>query len=178
LRNRLLVWRFLKKIENEPVSIIHSEQPLSTNNETDNSSWILDLNSHCNHENDIDMDIDSEIVTVVSNHEITTGNYDTMDMEEETDVSLLLKRAIGAERRQKSSSDTFISMDHHDNVNNANLNININHHQMSDETALQETEQFFHDLCAELTSTTAALVSSSSSNVLACSIPSEPALIH
>ena len=174
------MWRFLKKIENEPVSIVHSEQVLSNNEETtNNSSWILDLNSHCDtDEDEIDMDIDSDIVTVVSNHEIDATNYDTMDMEHETtDMTLLLKRAIGAERRQKPSSENFIAMENHDHVNNNN-NPNINHHQLPDTTTLEETEQFFHELCAELTSTTAALVSSSSSNGLRCPTPPEQALIH
>ncbi|CAF3958462.1 unnamed protein product, partial [Rotaria sp. Silwood2] len=173
LRNRLLVWRFLKKIENEPVStIINSEQQLLTNNDSNNSSWILDLNENCD-SNEIDMDIDSDIVTVVSNNETNDSTCDTMDIEQETDVTLLLKRAIGAERRQKISTENLIL-----NENNNHNNNNNNNNHLSETTTLEETEQFFHDLCAELTNTTAALVSSSSTNSLRCPTPSEQALIH
>ena len=110
------------------------------------------------------MDIDSDIVTVVSTNETNNSPCDTMDIEQDTDVTLLLKRAIGAERRQKPSTENLI------------LNENTNH--LSETTTLEETEQFFHDLCAELTNTTAALVSSSSTNSLRCSTPPEPTLIH
>jgi hypothetical protein len=113
------------------------------------------------------MDIDSDIVTVVSTNETTNSACDTMDMEQETDVTLLLKRAIGAERRQKCSTDNLI----------LNENNNNNNH-LSETTTLEETEQFFHDLCAELTNTTAALVSSSSTNSLRCPTPPEQTLIH
>lgn len=178
LRNRLLVWRFLKKIENEPVSVIASEAVLSNTSEShNNNSWILDLNSHCDREDDIDMEIDSDIVTVVSNHELNTSNYDSMDMEQDSDVNLLLKRAIGAERRQKSSTESYLSIENQDHSEQSK----INHHSLStDSSSFEETDQFFHDLCAELTTTTAALVSSSSttSNVLRCSTPAEQTLIH
>ncbi|CAF0968727.1 unnamed protein product [Adineta steineri] len=170
LRNRLLVWRFLKKIENEPVSPINnSEQHLLTNTDPNNSSWILDLEENCvDNEDQIDMDIDSDIVTVVSTNETNNSTCDTMDIEQETDVTLLLKRAIGAERRQKSPSTENPIL----NENNKNLS-------ETTATTLEETEQFFHDLCAELTNTTAAIVSSTSStNSLRCSSPPEQALIH
>ncbi|CAF1031224.1 unnamed protein product [Rotaria magnacalcarata] len=171
LRNRLLVWRFLKKIENEPVStVINSEQQLLPNDDSNNSSWLLDLNENCD-ANEIDMDIDSDIVTVVSNNEGNDATCDTMDIEQDTDVTLLLKRAIGAERRQKISTENLILNE------NANHN-NTSHSHLSETTTLEETEQFFHDLCAELTNTTAALVSSSSSNSLRCPTPPEQALIH
>jgi len=161
---------FLKKIENEPVSpIINSEQQLLTNNDPNNSSWILDLNENCD-DDEIDMDIDTDIVTVVSNNEANNSTCDTMDIEQETDVTLLLKRAIGAERRQKSSTENLILKE--TNINNNNNN------NLSEETTLEETEQFFHDLCAELTSTTAALVSSPSTNTLRCPTPPEQTLIH
>jgi hypothetical protein len=114
------------------------------------------------------MDIDSDIVTVVSTNETTNSACDTMDMEQETDVTLLLKRAIGAERRQKCSTDNLI----------LNENNNNNNNHLSETTTLEETEQFFHDLCAELTNTTAALVSSSSTNSLRCPTPPEQTLIH
>jgi hypothetical protein len=90
-----------------------------------------------------------------------------MDVEQDTDVTLLLKRAIGAERRQKPSTDNLIVNEN--NNNNSNI---------SESQTLEETEQFFHDLCAELTSTTATLVSSSPTNTLRCSTPPEPTLIH
>jgi len=169
LRNRLLVWRFLKKIENEPVSTpSNSEQQLLTNNVPNNSSWILNLNENCDDDQEIDMDIDSDIVTVVSNNETNNNSTcDTMDIEQETDVTLLLKRAIGAERRQKPSTENMIVNENNNNNNN-----------LSENTTLEETEQFFHDLCAELTTTTAALVSSSSTNSLRCPTPPEQTLIH
>ncbi len=165
----MLVWRFLKKIENEPVSTPNnSEQQLLINNDPNNSSWILDLNENCD-DDDIDMDIDSDIVTVVSNNETNNSTCDTMDIEQETDVTLLLKRAIGAERRQKPLTE---------NLNLNENNNNNNNHNLSETTTLEETEQFFHDLCAELTNTTAALVSSSSTNPLRCTTPPEQTLIH
>jgi hypothetical protein len=132
LRNRLLVWRFLKKIENEPVSSpINSEQQLLATNDPNNSSWILDLNENCDEE-EIDMDIDSDLVTVVSNTETNNSTCDTMDIEEETDVALLLKRAIGAERRQKPLTENLILNENNNNNNN-----------LSESTTLEETEQFF-----------------------------------
>jgi hypothetical protein len=112
------------------------------------------------------MDIDSDLVTVVSNTETNNSTCDTMDIEEETDVALLLKRAIGAERRQKPLTENLI------------LNENNNNNNLSESTTLEETEQFFHDLCAELTSTTATLVSTSSTNPLRCPTPPEQTLIH
>ena len=153
------------------MSTINSEQPLSMHPDPNHTSWILDLNSNCDGD-DINMDIDSDIVTVVSSTETNHTTYDTMDMEQETDVALLLKRAIGAERRQKSSTENFISNDHHTTMTNDHL---------SETATFEETEQFFHDLCAELTSTTASLVSSSSSstNALRCTAASpEQTLIH
>jgi hypothetical protein len=165
----LLVWRFLKKIENEPVSTTdNSEQQILTNTDSNNSSWVLDINENCDDDDDeIDMDIDSDIVTVVSNTEPTNSTCDNMDVEQETDVTLLLKCAIGAERRQKPSTENLILNEN--NNNNTNL---------SETQTLEETEQFFHDLCAELTSTTASLVSSSSTKTLRCSTPPEQTLIH
>ncbi|UJR21101.1 hypothetical protein I4U23_024201 [Adineta vaga] len=173
LRNRLLVWRFLKKIENEPVSpILNSEQQLITHTDPNNGSWILDLNETCvnNDDDEIDMDIDSDIVTVVSTNETNNSTCDTMDMEQDTDVTLLLKRAIGAERRQKNSLST------ENPILNETNNSNIS--ETTTTTAFEETEQFFHDLCAELTNTTATLVSTSTTNSLRCSTSPEPALIH
>ena len=168
MRNRLLVWRFLKKIENEPVTpLANSEQQLIGEADPNNSSWILDLNENCvSNDDEIDMDIDSDIVTVVSTTETSNSTCDTMDIEQETDMTLLLKRAIGAERRQKTPSTENLLL----TENNADLN--------GASAALEETEQFFHDLCAELTNTTAALVSSSSTSSLRCPTPPEQALIH
>jgi len=170
LRNRLLVWRFLKKIENEPVSLTHySDSNVETNsNENENNSWILDLNGHCPTDEEIQMDIDSsDLVTVVTNHEMNGNSYDTMDIEEENDVTLILKRAIGAERRQKSpSTENFLTLNNDDDVDQQ-----TNHQDLPTNNSYEETEQFFHDLCAELTSTTATLVSS-------CPIAGEQALIH
>jgi len=176
LRNRLLVWRFLKKIENEPVpSIDNCEQQINSTDPT-NSSWLLDLNENCDVEEEIDMDIDSDLVTVVSNETGSTqSSCDTMDIEQETDVALLLKRAIGAERRQKSSTEFNTN-----NINNNNeIDDNNNNANVSEQTTnFEETEQFFHDLCAELTNTTAALVSSTTTNSLRCPTPPEQTLIH
>ncbi|CAF1685412.1 unnamed protein product [Adineta ricciae] len=172
LRNRLLVWRFLKKIENEPVSAsTNSEQQAINQTDPSNSPWILDLNENCvnNDDDEIDMDIDSDIVTVVSTNETNNSPCDTMDIEQETDVTLLLKRAIGAERRQKNSSST------ENLVGNETIDSNL---EETATAAFEETEQFFHDLCAELTNTTAALVSSTTTNSLRCSTSPEPALIH
>lgn len=160
LRNRLLVWRFLKKIENEPICLTHySDSTVSnTSNETNGNSWILDINSHCPTSEDIHMEIDStDLVT-----EINSSSYDTMDLEEEHDMTLLLKCAIGAERRTINSNS---------NENDVHADQTATHQDLSTNNSFEETEQFFHDLCAELTSTTAALVSS-------CSMPAEQALIH
>jgi hypothetical protein len=51
---------------------------------------------------------------------------------------------------------------------------------MSETNTFEETEQFFHDLCAELTNTTAALVSSSTTttNTFNFSTSPEQTLIH
>lgn len=175
LRNRLLVWRFLKKIENEPVNSTDTcEQQIHSSDPT-NSSWLLDLNENCDVEEEIDMDIDSDLVTVVSNENESTNNSscDTMDIEQETDVTLLLKRAIGAERRQKSSTEI-----NNNNNNNNEIDNNNNLNVSEQTTNFEETEQFFHDLCAELTNTTAALVSSTTTNSLRCPTPPEQTLIH
>ena len=167
LRNRLLVWRFLKKIENEIVSTtINSEQQLLTNNNSNNNnSWIFE---NCD-DNDIDMDIDSNLVDVVNNNNngINDSTCDKMDIQQEGDVTLVLKCAIGTERRQNMSTDNLI----------LNENTTTNNH-LSEATTIGETEQFFHDLCTELTNTTATLVSSSSTNSLRCSNSSEQTVIH
>jgi hypothetical protein len=99
------------------------------------------------------MDIESDIVTNELNNN-NNSTCETMNIDQTSDVTLLLKRAIGAERRQKTCTDNF-----HFNENN-----NTNLHHMSETNTLEETEQFFHDLCAELTNTTATLVSSSTTN--------------
>lgn len=182
LRNRLLVWRFLKKIENEPVPTVDSQPELFISNVNDyhsnlddnnNDPWILDLNPNYNEDNEIDMDIESNLVTMVEENTNTNDDKnsicDSMNIDQESDVTLLLKRAIGAERRQKSSSDSFHF--HDSNPSNSQT--------MSDSNTFEETEQFFHDLCAELTNTTATLVSSSAtSNALNFSTTPEQTLIH
>jgi hypothetical protein len=113
------------------------------------------------------MDIESDIVTNELNNN-NNSTCETMNIDQTSDVTLLLKRAIGAERRQKTCTDNF-----HFNENN-----NTNLHHMSETNTLEETEQFFHDLCAELTNTTATLVSSSTTNVLNFSTSPEQTLIH
>ena len=164
---------FFKKIENETVSTtINSEQQLLTNNNSNNNnSWIFDLNQNCD-DNEIDMDIDSDLVDVVNNNNntgINDSTCDKMDIEEEADVTLVLKCAIGTERRQNTSTDNLIS--------NENTTSD-SHEHLSETTTIGETEQFFHDLCTELTNTTAKLVSSSSTNSLRCSTSSEQTVIH
>jgi hypothetical protein len=116
------------------------------------------------------MDIESDLVTVVGNNNEINNNstYETMNIEQTSDVTLLLKRAIGAERRQKSSTDNF-------HFNDSNI---TNSHQISETNTFEETEQFFHDLCAELTNTTATLVSSTTTNALNFSTSPEQTLIH
>lgn len=170
LRNRLLVWRFLKKIENEPASSTpYAESNVaSESNETENNAWILDLNGHCPTDEEIQMDIDaSELVTVVTNHDLNGNPYDTMDIEDENDMTLILKRAIGAERRQKSpSTENFLSLNSDDH-----LDPTVSHPDVPLNNSYEETEEFFHELCAELTSTTATLVAS-------CPLAGEQALIH
>ncbi|CAF0774865.1 unnamed protein product [Adineta steineri] len=177
LRNRLLVWRFLKKIENEPITTINYEQEFFTNNSDNNTleddnSWILGLNTNFHD----DMDIESDLVNVVSNNEINSINNstcETMNIDQTSDVNLLLKRAIGAERRQKPLTDNlYFNEDNNNNDNNTNLP------QISQSNTFEESEQFFHDLCAELTNTTAALVSSSTTNILNFSSSAEQTLIH
>jgi hypothetical protein len=116
------------------------------------------------------MDIESDLVTVIGNNNEINNNStcETMNIEQTSDVTLLLKRAIGAERRQKSSIDNFHFIDSN----------NTNPHQISETNTYEETEQFFHDLCAELTNTTATLVSSSTTNPLNFSTSPEQTLIH
>ena len=184
LRNRLLVWRFLKKIENEPVPSIDSQPELFISNvdnyhsnldDNNNDPWMLDLNPNYAEDNGIDMDIESNLVTMVeentnSNDDNPHSICDSMNIDQGSDVTLLLKRAIGAERRQKSSSSDSFHF-HDSNPSNSQ--------PMSDSNTFEETEQFFHDLCAELTNTTATLVSSSAtSNALNFSATPEQTLIH
>jgi hypothetical protein len=109
------------------------------------------------------MDIESDLLTIVGNNDLNhNSSCETMNMDQTSDVTLLLKRAIGAERRQKSSSDNY----HLNETNNPETN------------TYEETEQFFHDLCNELTSTTATLVSSSTTNALNFTPSPEQTLIH
>ena len=123
---------------------------------------------------ELDMDFESDLFTNENNHELDTNSFscETMNIEQTSDVSLLLKRAIGAERRQKSLQQIIIIL-MNQTTNNSNF------HQISETNTFEETEQFIHDLCAELTNTTAALVSSSSTtNALNFSTSSEQTLIH
>ncbi|CAF0779226.1 unnamed protein product [Rotaria sordida] len=178
LHNRLLVWRFLKKIENEPITCEHELFINSHNNNNNsfdyNNPWIIDFNTNCENDNGIDMDIDSDIVNVLGNDEINNNSTcETMNIDQTSDVTALLKRAIGSERRQKSSTDNFYF---HDSNNNNNNNTNLDH--MSETNTFEETEQFFHDLCNELTNTTASIVSSSTTNVFNFSTSHEQTLIH
>ncbi|CAF1265356.1 unnamed protein product [Rotaria sp. Silwood1] len=178
LHNRLLVWRFLKKIENEPITCEHElfiNSHNNNNNSFDNNNpWIINFNTNCDNDNGIDMDIDSNIVNVLGNDEINNNSTcETMNIDETSDVTVLLKRAIGAERRQKSSTDNF-----HFNDSNNNTNNYTNLHHMSETNTFEETEQFFHDLCTELTNTTASIVSSSTTSALNFSTSQEQTLIH
>ncbi|CAF2985916.1 unnamed protein product [Rotaria sp. Silwood2] len=172
LHNRLLVWRFLKKIENEPITCEHELFINSHNNNSfdNNNRWIIDFNTNCDNDNGIGMDIDSDIVNVLGNDEINNNSTcETMNIDQASDVTVLVKRAIGTERRQKSSADNFYFNDSNNN--------NTNFHHMSETNTFEETEQFFHDLCTELTNTTASIVSSST-NVLNFSTSQEQTLIH
>lgn len=196
LRNRLLVWRFLKKIENEPISLINSAQEFLVHEQQKNSSgisnanpWFLDFNqtydidqddqtsdqnnsidTDIDNTNGLAMDIDTDIVAVFGNDDLNDSTCETMNIEQTSDVSLFLKRAIGAERRQKVVSEHFHP--NHDTTYQSDL------HLVSTDSTYEDTEQFFHDLCAELTNTTAALVSSTTSNVLNFSSSPEQTLIH
>lgn len=194
LRNRLLVWRFLKKIENEPVTSIITQQDFSitnhhnsdnlnddnnnNNNIDNNNSWILDLHANYDDENGIDMDIESDLLDIVgNNNELNNTNNstcDTMNIDQTSDVNFFLKRAIGAERRQKSSSTDNLYL----NDNNNNNYSNINSYQITQTNTYEETEQLFHELCAELTNTTATFVSSSTTNIFNFSSSPEQTLIH
>ncbi|CAF0925923.1 unnamed protein product [Adineta ricciae] len=157
LRDRLLVWRFLKQIENESITRQPSEQESFSNDSTDNNtddltnsnSWILDLDANCAD----DMDIESDLLNIVDNNQLDSNvsPCETMNIDQTSDVNILLKRTIGAERRQKS---------------------------MSEGNIFEETEQFFQELCAELTNTTATLVSTSAPNALNFPPTPEQALIH
>jgi hypothetical protein len=195
LRNRLLIWRFLKKIENEPILTINDDQEFldqdyqnNQNTITHHNSWMFDLDRVCdttddnnndnnnihtngNDDNDdssIGMDIESDILTIVGSNDLNDSACETMNIEQNPDVTLLLKRAIGAERRQKRSPDHFqMNEAYHSNL-----------HLVTNDSTFEDTEQFFHDLCTELTSTTATLVSSSTSNVLNFSSSPEQTLIH
>ena len=195
LRNRLLVWRFLKKIENEPISLINSAQEFLLHEQQKNSAgisnanpWFLDFNQTCDAEQDdhstaptssidadnentngLAMEIDADIVAVFGNDDLNDSTCETMNIEQSSEVSLFLKRAIGAERRQKVSSE-------HYHPNNDTYQSNL--HLVSTDSTYEDTEQLFHDLCAELTNTTAALVSSTTGNVLNFSSSPEQTLIH
>lgn len=183
------MWRFLKKIENEPVMIINSESEYfpsgggdeddSDHEVTNNSPWILDLHANCDDDGDIDdsmnmnMDIESDdLATGFGHDDLSQSTYETMNSEQTSDVALFLNRAIGAERRQRLIADSF-----HFAENNYT---SITHDHLSQGSTQEETEQFFHDLCAELTNTTAALVSSSSSTASAFNLSPLPeqTLIH
>ncbi|CAF1002232.1 unnamed protein product [Adineta ricciae] len=176
LRDRLLVWRFLKQIENESITRQPSEQESFSNDSTDNNtddltnsnSWILDLDANCAD----DMDIESDLLNIVDNNQLDSNvsPCETMNIDQTSDVNILLKRTIGAERRQKVSSDNF-----HFNETTA---INENLQSMSEGNIFEETEQFFQELCAELTNTTATLVSTSAPNALNFPPTPEQALIH
>lgn len=119
--------------------------------------------------------IESNLVTMVeennnNNDDDNNRNSDSLNMDQGSDVTFLLKRAIGAERRQRSSSSDNFHF-HDSNPSNSQ--------PMSESNTFEETEQFFHDLCAELTNTTATLVSTSStSNALNFSSTPEQTLIH
>ena len=182
----------MKKIENEPVSLINAAQEFLIHDQQNNSNaipnanpWFLDLNRTCDVDHDdqttdqnspihtddntgLAMETDTDIVTVLGNDDLNDSTCETMNIEQTSDVTLFLKRAIGAERRQKVSSEHYQS----------NETYHSNLHIVSGDSTYEDTEQFFHDLCTELTSTTAALVSSTSSNVLNFSTTPEQTLIH
>ncbi|UJR28393.1 hypothetical protein I4U23_009634 [Adineta vaga] len=179
LRDRLLVWRFLKTIENHQLPTNHYEQDFvptysheSNNNDltTNSNSWILDIDTNCAD----DMDIESDLFNSVENSQLDSqiSTYDTMNLDETSDVNVLLKRAIGAERRQNVPTDNF----HFNETNQHDSNQNL--HSMSEINSYDETDQFFQDLCAELTNTTATFVSSSTKNALNFSSTPEQTLIH
>ena len=132
----------------------------------------MDLNPNYDEDNGIDMDIESDFFPNVEDTNDLNNNYstyDTMNIDPTSDMTMLLKRAIGAERRQKSSTDNFHSNDNH----------HCNSQQMSEANPFEESEQFFHDLCAELTNTTATLVSSAATtNTFNFSTTPEQTLIH
>jgi hypothetical protein len=103
-----------------------------------------------------------DLIWILNNN----ATCDTMNTDQSSDVNFFLKRAIGAERRQKSTADNF-------HLNDSN---NTSSQHMSETNTFEESEQFFHDLCAELTNTTAALVSST--NTINFSSTPEQTLIH
>ena len=166
----------MKQIENESITLQPSVQDSFPNDSTDNNtddlnnsnSWILDLDANCAD----DMDIESDLLNIVDDNQLDSNvsPCETMNIDQTSDVNILLKRAIGAERRQKVSSDNF-----HFNQTTA---INENLQCMSEGNTFEETEQFFQELCAELTNTTATLVSTSTPNALNFSPTPEQALIH
>lgn len=172
----------MKKIESEPIPPVNYAEELSQNQndyaycdasleDENNNSWFLDLNANCDDDFGLDMDIESDLENLVENSNDLNNNYtcDTVNIDQSSDVNLFLKRAIGAERKQKSSSDNF-------SFNDSN---SFDSSHISEANLFEESDQFFLDLCSELTNTTAALVSSTSpSNTFHFSSSPEQALIH
>lgn len=143
---------------------------------TNNNPWILDLHANCDDDGCIDdnmsMDIepDDDAVTSLGHDDLSQSTCETMNSEQTSDVALFLNRAIGAERRQRLIADSF-----HFAENN---HTSVTHNHLAEGSTQEETEQFFHDLCAELTNTTATLVSSSTASAFNLSPLPEQTLIH
>ena len=144
-------------------------------NNHNNSSWFLDINANCDVDDDfvLDMDIESDLGNLVetSNDLNTNVLCDTINIDQTSDVNLLLKRAIGAERKRKISSDNYSFQD--------SKHFDASH--VSETNLFTESDQLFHDLCAELTNTTGTFTSpsaTSTSNPFYFSSTPEQTVMH
>lgn len=179
LRDRLLVWRFLKKIENEPsptVNILDElnsksndqfNSDISLDENTNDNSWFLDINTNFDDDDfELDMDIESDLGNLVENSNDLSNNFlcDTTNIDQTSDVNYFLKRAIGAERKRKTSSDNHYF--------NGSKHFDCSH--ISETNLFDESEQNFHDLCAELFSPP----STSTSNSFHFSSTPEQTVMH
>ncbi|CAF0766440.1 unnamed protein product [Didymodactylos carnosus] len=187
LRKRLLVWNLLKKIESDPAQETQHETQEELENENEQTSWMLDVNSCEMDIEEYDSTKQAEITTAI----VTANNDDgilleqnileSMDTEQqilnenECLNSSLSNRAIGSERRhqmtkieENTSVTNVIALpvdricEESEKLSHTSplLPFPCTNTVSSSSNYLDETEQFFHDLCQELTSTAAVVCDS------------------
>ncbi|CAF1497339.1 unnamed protein product, partial [Didymodactylos carnosus] len=112
LRKRLLVWNLLKKIENDSSQEAQHE---IQDNENDQTSWMLDVNSTEMDIEECDSSKQSQISTVITSNNndgilLEHNDLESMDTEQQIIIknecsnSLSSDRVIGAERRQRMAT--------------------------------------------------------------------------